>query len=249
MKRRLSSIACAAALACASAAPLSALTGEEILKRMDVNRAFTTISYTARMQIAQGDVTRTKTMKAKATADGKAIVEFTNPEDKGIKYLKLDKNLWIYYPEEDDTVPISGHLLKEGMMGSDVSYEDALEEDELSRSYAIAVSSENESYEGRPCYLVVLTAKKDTAPYQTRKVWVDKESFVGWKTEMYSKSGMLLKESVVLETRRMGGADFAVKVKMTNALVPNRYTVFEMTDVVLNPRLDPSQFSTRYLSR
>ena len=54
-------------------------------------------------------------------------MEFTNPEDRGTRYLKRDKNLWIYFPKEQDTVKISGHLLKEGMMGSDVSYEDALE--------------------------------------------------------------------------------------------------------------------------
>jgi outer membrane lipoprotein-sorting protein len=131
MKRNAILLALVLAFPFLSTAALSALTGEEILARMDLNKAFTTISYTAKMQIAQGSVVRMKTMKAKATSDGKAIVEFTNPEDKGIKYLKIDKNLWIYYPEEDDTVPISGHLLKEGMMGSDVSYEDALEEDAL----------------------------------------------------------------------------------------------------------------------
>jgi outer membrane lipoprotein-sorting protein len=229
--------------------PLSALTGEEILARMDRNKAFKTISYTAKMTISQGSVVRTKTMKAKATSDGKAIVEFTNAEDKGIKYLKLDKNLWIYYPEEDDTVPISGHLLKEGMMGSDVSYEDALEQDALAANYGIEVSSTDASVESRPCYLVTLTAKTDTAPYQTRKIWVDKETFVGWKTEMYAKSGLLLKISEVLDTRKIGGADFAVKVRLTNALVPNRNTVFEMKDVVLNPALDPSLFGKRFLSR
>jgi len=249
MKRCLILLAIVLAAPCIVPAPLSALTGEEILARMDVNKVFTTISYTAKMQIAQGSVVRTKTMKAKATSDGKAIVEFTNPEDKGIKYLKIDKNLWIYYPEEDDTIPISGHLLKEGMMGSDVSYEDALEEDALAEAYTIQVSPEDASFEGKPCYLVILNAKKDTAPYQTRKIWVDKVSFVGWKAEMYAKSGKLLKESVVLEVKRIGNADFATKVRMTNALVPNRYTVFEMSEVVLNPKLDPSIFSKRFLSR
>ena len=47
-----------------------------------------------------------------------SFVEFTNPEDKGVRYLKTDKNLWMYFPVEQETVKISGHLLKEGMMGS-----------------------------------------------------------------------------------------------------------------------------------
>jgi outer membrane lipoprotein-sorting protein len=237
------------AILCLSVSPLSAITGEDILKQMDRNKSFRTISYNARMEITAGSTVRVKTMKAKATSDGKAIVEFTNAEDKGIKYLKIGKDLWIYYPEEDDTVPISGHLLKEGMMGSDVSYEDALEEDTLSDKYAIELSSGDASYNGRPCYLVTLTAKTDNAPYQRRKIWVDRESFVAWKEEMYAPSGKLLKESTVLEVQRFGDANFATKVRIANKLVENRYTVFTMTDVALNPAIDPSVFSKRFLAR
>lgn len=61
--------------------------------------------------------TRYKTTEAVAQGSSQAFVEFTNPEDRGVRYLKRDKNLWIYFPKEQDTVNISGHLLKEGMPG------------------------------------------------------------------------------------------------------------------------------------
>ena len=79
--------------------------------------------------------TRYKTMNAVAEGSDKAFAEFTNPEDRGTRYLKLEKDMWIYFPKEQDTVKISGHLLKEGMMGSDVSYEDALESRDFKAKY------------------------------------------------------------------------------------------------------------------
>ncbi len=227
----------------------AAVTGEEILARMDANTAFRTISYTGRMEITAGGVTRTKVMKAKAASDGKAIVEFTNAEDKGIKYLKLGSQMWIYYPSENDTVLISGHMLKEGMMGSDVSYEDALNEESLADQYSVDVSSAEASFQDRPCWQLTLTAKTDKAPYRTLTMLVDKETYVAWKEEMYAPSGKLLKESTVLEVQKIGTAYFAVKIRMDSKLVENHSTVFTMSDVVLNPAMDPSTFSTRFLSR
>jgi len=79
-------------------------------------------------------------MKVDGSGTDKALVEFTNPQDKGTRYLKIGKELWIYFPSEQDMVKISGHMLKEGMMGSDVSYEDALETDALHKKYSAAVA-------------------------------------------------------------------------------------------------------------
>ncbi len=148
-------------------------TAAEILRKVDENQAFQSIEYTGRMEIVLGGDTRVKTMRTWAVGDSKAFVEFTNPEDRGTRMLKLDKNLWMYFPKEQDTVKISGHLLKEGMMGSDVSYEDAMESDALLDKYSASVLRE-EAVEGRPAWVLELKAKVPTATYDRRLVWIDK---------------------------------------------------------------------------
>ena len=105
------------------------------MRKLDANVSYSSIRYTGRMEITIGGETRSKTMDAIAQGSSRAFVEFTNPEDRGTRYLKRDKNLWIYFPKEQDTVKLSGHLLKEGMMGSDVSYEDALESSNYQEKY------------------------------------------------------------------------------------------------------------------
>ena len=216
-------------------------TAAEILRKVDENQAFQSIEYTGRMEIVLGGDTRVKTMRTWAVGDSKAFVEFTNPEDRGTRMLKLDKNLWMYFPKEQDTVKISGHLLKEGMMGSDVSYEDAMESDALLDKYSASVLRE-EAVEGRPAWVLELKAKVPTATYDRRLVWIDKERYVSLKGEMYARSGKLLKESRSLEVRNIGGRWYPVRTEMVNRLRKDTRTVFVLEDLRLDTRIPDSRF-------
>ncbi len=142
----------------------SAQTAQEILSRLDANMSYGSIRFNGRLEITVGGETRYKTMDAIGKGSTKAFAEFTNPEDKGTRYLKLQKNLWIYFPKEQDTVKISGHLLKEGMMGSDISYEDALESSDFLATYSAELRGE-ETVDERRARVVELTAKVPTATY------------------------------------------------------------------------------------
>jgi len=226
----------------------STLSAKEILSRLDANASFATIRYSGRMEITIGGETRVKSMVAEAAGSEKALIEFTNPEDRGIRYLKIGKNLWMYFPKENDTVKISGHLLKEGMMGSDVSYEDALESGDLEARYTAELKG-RENVEGRPAYLVALSAKVPTAPYDKRLLKIDAERFVILEEEMYAKSGKLIKTSRTLEVLRVGGRWFASKVEMESKLRRNTRTVFAMEKLELDPKIDASRFTMAALTR
>jgi len=225
-----------------------AITPEEILSAVDKNRDYGTISYAATMEIHVGGEVRVKTMKALGQDASKALAEFTNPEDRGTKYLKIDKELWIYFPSEQDVVKISGHMLKEGMMGSDVSYEDALESDALHKKYSASLTGE-EDCDGHPCYVLTLDATVKDAPYYKRKMWVDKDLFIQRKEEMYAKSGTQLKVSHVLEVKKIGSRHFPVKIEMINKLRKDTKTVFEMRDVRFDVKVEQGAFSLRNLQR
>jgi outer membrane lipoprotein-sorting protein len=247
MKRYLLAM-CAATAMVAAAGVASAQSVDDILARVDANVSFKSIRYVGRMEITVGGETRSKTMTAAAMGSSKAFAEFTNPEDRGVRYLKLDKNLWIYFPKEQDTVKISGHLLKEGMMGSDVSYEDALESSDFRTKY-LATLSGQENVGERRCYVLELKAKVPTAAYDRWVLWIDAERFVTLKEEMYARSGKMLKTSSTLEVTQVDGRWFPVRTQYVSKLRANTSTVFTMTGVELDPRLDPQQFSMAALTK
>jgi outer membrane lipoprotein-sorting protein len=230
----------------ASAAPAQSV--DDILSMVDANVSYTSIRYSGRMEITIAGESRYKTMDAVAQGSSKAFVEFTNPEDRGVRYLKRDKNLWIYFPSEQDTVKISGHLLKEGMMGSDVSYEDALESSDYRVKYSAALKQED-TVGDRRCFVVELSAKVDTAAYDRRVLWIDAERYVSLKQEMYAKSGKLLKASTTLMVERIGDRWFPSSVEFVSKLRNNTKTVFTMSKVALDVPVDDRQFSMATLTK
>ncbi len=235
-------------LAAQSAPTGAAPTGAQILKRMDANQTFKTVAYAGTMTIDLGNRVLVKEMRSVAEGASKAFVEFVNPEDRGTRYLKLNDEMWIYFPEDQETVKISGHLLKEGMMGSDVSYEDALESDSLEDKYDIKVLG-SETVDGRTCWVLDLKANTKTAPYDRQKIWVDAERYVSLKGEMYAKSGKLLKESRALAVKAFGSRWFVTKLRMEDKLRKGNGTVFEMQDLRFDVALPADMFTMRRLSR
>ena len=238
----------ALAFAMGNAGTAGAQTAEDILARVDANMSYGSIRYSGRMEITVGGETRYKTMDVLAEGTDKAFVEFTNPEDRGTRYLKLDKNLWLYFPKEQDTVKISGHLLKEGMMGSDVSYEDALESSDFKARYAAALKGED-TVNGRRCYLMELSARVPTASYDRQMLWIDAERYVRLKAEMYAKSGKLLKVGNTLEVVRLGERWFPARTELVSKLRNNTRTVFSMEKITMEAALDEKQFSLSALSK
>ena len=58
-----------------------------------------------------------------------AFTEYLSPpREKGTKMLKLGDKLWTYSPQTDRVIQISGHMLRQSVMGSDMSYNDMMED-------------------------------------------------------------------------------------------------------------------------
>jgi hypothetical protein len=246
MKRIL--IAAMAALASASIAGAQGLSAAELMAKIDSNQAFASIEYVARMEIRVGKELRIKSMKAWAIGSDKAFVEFTNPEDQGTRMLKLGKELWMYFPKEQDTVRISGHYLKEGMMGSDVSYEDALESDSLSAMYSAAIAGED-TLDGRRVIVVELKATDPKAKYDRRVLKVDAERFVVLAEEMFARSGRLLKTMKALKVEKVGARWYATAVVMEDKLRKDSSTALAIESIKLDVAIDPAIFTRAALER
>ena len=123
----------------------------------------------------------------------KAFTEYLSPpRERGTKMLKLEAKLWVYSPSTDRTILISGHMLRQSVMGSDLSYEDMMEDPELANLYHAEVTGE-EIIDGHECWVLGLTAKTRDIAYHTRRLWVDKQKYIPLQQELYAKSGKLLK--------------------------------------------------------
>jgi len=195
------------------------LTGKEILNRVDKNYESSTRIALSTM-VVKGE-RETRTLKIKSWGQGldkTFSVYLSPPRDKGTKMLKIKDELWTYSPDADRTIKIAGHMLRQSMSGSDVSYEDFLQDPILSNSYEPKLTGED-TLKGRACYQLELKAIKDDVAYSSRKLWVDKERFMPLKQELYAKSGKLLKVFIIDEVFKVKNRWYPKKMNYKDVML------------------------------
>jgi outer membrane lipoprotein-sorting protein len=180
-------------------------TAEEIIKRVDKNAISDSKIVVSKLIIHGRRGERTVAAKSWQRNIDDSFTEYlAPPRDKGTKMLKLGDQLWTYSPATDRTILISGHMLRQSVMGSDLSYEDMMEDPILQHMYEAEIVG-TETIVNRSVWVLELKAKKKEIAYDTRKIWVDKERFVIVKENLYAKSGTLLKQIDIHEMMLVEG--------------------------------------------
>ncbi len=219
--------------------------GEWILQKLDDNIGADNKIYLGKMIIHGRRGSRTVESKSWIQSDEKSFTEYlAPPREKGTKMLKLGDQLWTYSPSTDRTIKISGHMLRQSVMGSDLSYEDMMEDRRMENLYNANVVSE-EIYEERLCWVLELTAKEGTEDiaYHSRKVWVDKERYVALKEERFAKSGKLLKTTEVKHVSQIDDRWVPDEVIFRDVLKAGKGTEFTIDSIEFNATIPDHIFS------
>jgi len=225
------------------------ITAKEIVNNVDKNMVANSIQHRSKMIIHQSRRIDEKEMLSFALSIDTSFAIFLNPSrDRDTKYLKLGDNLWMYLPSVEKVIKIAGHMLRQSMMGSDFSYEDTLEYSKLITHYEPEIIGE-EVIDGRECYILQLTAIRHDVTYYMRKIWVDKERFIVLKSELYAKSGKLLKLMTVLKVEKYGDRFYPTHVVMENKLRKDTKTEMVTSDIKFNVAIPEELFSIRNLNR
>lgn len=228
---------------------LFALTGftapdaNEILKKVDQNLSSDNSVMESSITIRGKRSTRTITSKTYVLGDKKSFTEYLSPaREQGTKMLKLENQLWIYSPGTDRTIQISGHLLRQSVMGSDLSYEDMMDDRKLTDIYNAKVLGEEE-LDGRSTFVIELTAKVADVAYHTQRMWVDTERFVPLKQELYAKSGQLLKRIDLKDMIQVKGRWFPSTLNYKDMLKEGDGTEFKITHIEFDVEIPDYLFS------
>lgn len=222
---------------------------KEIIEKVDKNMAADTRIFTSRMTIHNLRNTRTVESKSWSEGENKAFTEYMSPpREQGTKMLKLENQLWIYSPSTDRIIQISGHMLRQSVMGSDLSYEDMMEDPHLLNHYS-AVTDGEEAVGDRKCWKITLTALSPEVSYPTQKLWVDMERFVPLKKELYARSGTLLKRMELSDVQQIQGRWFPKKVLFKDVLKEGSGTEFQMVDIQFNVPIPEYMFSKAGLKK
>ena len=101
----------------------------DIMKAMDKNLNAESRIITSKMVVRGRRNSRTIESKNWVVGTELAFTEYLSPpREAGTKMLKLGEKLYTYSPQTDRVIQISGHMLRQSVMGSDMSYNDMMED-------------------------------------------------------------------------------------------------------------------------
>ena len=223
---------------------------QEIIQAMDNNLNAKSRVLTSKMIVHGRRSSRTIESKNWVVGIDKAFTEYLSPpREKGTKMLKLGDKLWTYSPQTDRVIQISGHMLRQSVMGSDMSYNDMMEDRPLIELYEATLEGSVE-IDGRGHWIMLLEAKVKGLSYPKRRAWIDKEYLLPMKEELYAKSGKLLKTSTMDGIKKVQGRWFPSRFVFKDELKRNsKGTEWIIDEIEFNKTIPARRFSKALLRK
>tara|TARA_B100000965_G_scaffold228608_1_gene191387 strand:+ start:5817 stop:6515 length:699 start_codon:yes stop_codon:yes gene_type:complete len=220
------------------------ITVDYIINQIDFNLNSDNRVLTSKMIVHGRRTSRTIVSKNWIVGTDKAFTEYLSPpREAGSKMLKLENILLTYAPQTDRIIQISGHMLRQSVMGSDFSYNDIMEDKPLDELYIAKLEGE-EYVNDRKCYVLYLESKVDGISYPKRREWVDQEYFLPIKEELYAKSGKLLKSTSMDGIKKIGDRWFPTRFIFKDELKRNsKGTEWIIDDIQFDVEMPASLFT------
>jgi len=225
---------------------LHAQTAEEWLQRVDRHMVLASAEYRATMTVhLPRGVERLFRFEGKVVGDRLGMMEFLEPpRQKGTRYLKRENNLWIYFPRQDRTMQIQGHMLRQGVQGGDLSFEDLTESGAMLDRYRATISRETDT-----TVIILLESNDMTVSYPYRELLVDRRSSLPIRIVNSDAGNRPIKEVAMLKTERFGDRIYPVLTEIRSLLVENKWTRFEIEDIRFGVEFPPETFTRKMLER
>ena len=225
-------------------------TQSDQMKAMDKNLNANSRIMTSKMVVKGRRNNRTIESKNWVVGTELAFTEYLSPpREAGTKMLKIGEKLYTYSPQTDRVIQISGHMLRQSVMGSDMSYNDMMEDRPMEELYSATIEG-LAILDGREHWVMVLNAKVKGLSYPKRRSWVDKEYLLPKKEELYAKSGKLLKTASLEGIKKIDGRWFPSKFVYKDELKRNsKGTEWIIDNIQFNKKIPDSRFSKALLRK
>ena len=226
------------------------MSADDIMKAMDQNLNAESRIITSKMVVKGRRNNRTIESKNWVVGTELAFTEYLSPpREAGTKMLKIGKKLYTYSPQTDRVIQISGHMLRQSVMGSDMSYNDMMEDRPIDELYSATIEG-SIILDGRDHWIMILDAKVKGLSYPKRRSWVDKEYLLPKKEELYAKSGKLLKTASLEGIKKIEGRWFPSKFVYKDELKRNsKGTEWIIDNIQFNKKIPNSRFSKALLRK
>jgi len=232
--------------------PLHAQTAEELVAKMDSLLRGQTSYTRLKMMIYNPDWSSPRGLELYAyenVKDSKSLIRITAPaRDRGIGFLKIGFNLWMYVPSTERVMKMPPSMMHESWMGSDFTNDDLVRESSVVKDYEHRIKGVEDNPQGGKTYELELIPKPG-APVVWGKilVWVWDQGYIPLKEQYFDERGKMVAEMIFSEVKEMGGRKLPVNWEMRSMTNPGRKTVMLLLEAKFDLKIDPGIFTERNL--
>jgi outer membrane lipoprotein-sorting protein len=214
-----------------------------------------TISSRSRMVITAKNGSTTERLLDQYSKDGpnggRTVIVFQRPANvAGTRFLTMDTasgttDQWIFLPELNKVRRIAASESGGSFMGTDFSYDDISSVD---RDAALDTHTllREEALNGNACHVIQSVPKDASFQYSKTISWIDKASYLIYKTEMYNRRGELVKTMEMSDFKDVQGRLTPMQTKISTVAAGTSTTIY-MEIMRYDAPIPEAVFTTAYL--
>lgn len=220
----------------------------EILQKMDSLYRGASSRAVMEMSIETPHWKRTLLLDAWSEGMDKTFVVVRAPKkDAGIATLRIDQEMWNFFPRINKTLKVPPSLMMGSWMGSDFTNDDLVRESSLLRDYEARYSKDPGP---KGTWAVELTPRAQTPTVWARIVlFIRPDTALPALEDYYDEHGKKVRTIRYGEIRTQDGRTFPSELEMIPHQKTGQRTVLRYKELRFSDRSDPSVFTLQNLRR
>ena len=229
---------------------LMAQDAREIIQRAEDKLRGASSFSEMKMTVVRPDWSREVTMKSWSIGRDFSLILITGPaRDKGVAFLKREREIWNWQPTIDRTIKMPPSMMMQSWMGSDFTNDDLVRESSILRDYTHELVG-TETIDGRKCWKIKLVPKADAAVvWGEIFMWIDQAEYLQLQTEFYDEDGYLVNTMVGKAIKEMDGKMLPSIMEVIPAEEDGHKTVLEYLNLDFDIDVKESFFSVQNMKR
>ena len=173
---------------------------KKLIQQVDDMYRSTASRATMTMRVQTPNYERSMTMESYTIGEEKMLIRILAPKkERGISTLKLDEEMWNFFPKINKTIKVPPSMMMGSWMGSDFTNDDLVKETSLTDDYALSLDESGE------IYVITLIPRA-----QTVTVWdkiiikVNKENYTPIEQAFYDEKNRKVRVMSYREPKQFG---------------------------------------------
>lgn len=227
-----------------SISEVSSQTAKEIVQKADeIMRGNTSI---VELTIRSIRPDWSRSMDVKAWMKGKdfsRILILAPAKEKGIVYLKRQKEVWYWMPALERVIKLPPSMMSQSWMGTDFTNDDLVKESSILSDYEHHFDGDT-IIDNRSCHKIEMIPKPTAAVVWGKLiVCIDKKDFLELHTRFYDEEGQLVNVMNAYDVKTMDGRLIPTRFEMIPVDKKNQKTEMIYKSILFDRNIEDSFFT------